>query len=82
MARDYLVSFRLSDEENAHLNQLAEVHQVDRSTLLRSLVVSAPLWTVRWADVASDPACSRCGGAPPAGFACVTCGASASVATR
>lgn len=45
--RDHVVSIRLSDEEHAHLEQLVQVHGEDRSALLRRLVLSAPLWSVR-----------------------------------
>lgn len=47
MTRDKLVSFRLTDDEYEHLVQLGDVHAVDRSTLLRQLVASAPLVSIR-----------------------------------
>lgn len=55
MARDHLVSVRLSDEELAQLLQLAEVHQTDRSTMLRDLVMSAPLWSLEWTSPEPAP---------------------------
>lgn len=55
MARDHLVSVRLSDEEHAHLLQLVEVHQTGRSTLLRDLVLSAPLRSVQIAPAVAAP---------------------------
>lgn len=78
-SRGRMVSVRLSDEEYAHLDGLVEVHRTDRSAFLRALIVSAPLWSVHWDAASPPPPCARCGGAPPPGFACVTCGAGGSV---
>jgi len=54
MARGKLVSLRLTDDEYDRLVQLGEIHGVDRSTLLRNLVLSAPLFAV-WMKVSAGP---------------------------
>jgi hypothetical protein len=42
--RDRVVSVRLTDEESAYLEQLTDVHVTDRSSMIRHLILSAPLW--------------------------------------
>jgi hypothetical protein len=47
VSRGHVVSIRLSDEEHEHLEQLVGVHRMDKSTLLRQLILSAPMWSVQ-----------------------------------
>lgn len=43
--RDHVVSVRLTGEESAYLEQLTDVHLTDRSSMIRHLILSAPLWS-------------------------------------
>jgi hypothetical protein len=43
-ARDHVLSVRLTAEESAYLDQLTTVHVTDRSSMIRHLILSAPLW--------------------------------------
>lgn len=42
--REHVVSVRLTAEESAYLEQLTDVHVTDRSSMIRHLILSAPLW--------------------------------------
>lgn len=56
-ARDHVVSVRLTAEESAYLDQLTEVHVTDRSSLLRHLILSAPLWRLTPVEPVAKPKC-------------------------
>lgn len=59
--RDHVVSVRLTGEESAYLDQLCEVRGQDRSTVLRDLITSAQLLSVRYVvDVTPDPMLAAC----------------------
>lgn len=58
--RDRVFSIRMTDAEMEYLDQLAEVHAMDRSALMRHLILSAPLWRVTTVEPPPGPI------APPA----------------
>lgn len=61
--RDHVLSVRLSAEESAYLDQLTDVHVTDRSSMIRHLILSAPLWRmteVKPVDVTPDPMLAAC----------------------
>jgi hypothetical protein len=64
-ARDHVVSVRLTAEESAYLDQLTTVHVTDRSSMIRHLILSAPLWRLAEikplvVDITPDPMLAAC----------------------
>lgn len=47
VSRERVFSMRLTDEEMRQLDQLVEVHGGDRTKVVRKLIATAPLWSLR-----------------------------------
>ena len=52
MSRGHVFSVRLDDPENDRLNQLAEVYELDKSAVIRQLIATAPLLSIRFQELA------------------------------
>ena len=62
--RDRVVSLRLDDVEMYRLDQLVQVYGLTKSEVIRQLIATAPLWSIRMAEHAAaqheaDP-CTCC----------------------